>query len=280
MRRAFTLIELLVSIAVIGILVALIMPAVQSARESARRAHCSNNMRQIAIALQSYETTHGAFPIGCLECDWRVRRRPKRQLAWNVGLLPYIEEQVVAEKFDDSQPYNAQANVQAAGVVLPTFLCPSTWRTRRLGPTTGDRNRNRRWDPGDDLAYTDYGGLFGVSYPTPTILREHLGVMIYEEASRAADIRDGLSHTAAVGECTGRDFMAQSEWANGQNLFDQRHDNGINQDQDNELWSDHPGGVMVAFCDGHVAFLSERIQQEALLALLTRAGGDFGRERP
>jgi prepilin-type processing-associated H-X9-DG protein len=96
--------------------------------------------------------------------------------------------------------------------------------------------------------------------------------MIYERGMRVRDIKDGLSHTAAIGECTGRDYHFASEWANGQNIFDQRHNNGINQIQDNELWSDHPGGVQLTFCDGHVVFVNEAIEQPELLAMLTRAG--------
>ena len=130
------------------------------------------------------------------------------------------------------------------------------------------------WDPGDDLAYTDYGGLYGVSYPTPEILPEHEGVMIYERAIAPRDIPDGLSKTALIGECTGRDERFASEWANGQNIFDQTHNRGINDSQDNELWSDHPGGVQVVYCDGHAEFWPRTLDQTALLAMLTRRGHD------
>jgi prepilin-type processing-associated H-X9-DG protein len=87
-------------------------------------------------------------------------------------------------------------------------------------------------------------------------------------------VTDGLSHTALVAECTGRDATYQSEWANGQNIFDQWHTTGINRSQDNEIWSDHPGMAGMVFCDGHVAFVQESIDQAVLLALLTRAAGD------
>ena len=98
--------------------------------------------------------------------------------------------------------------------------------------------------------------------------------MIYERAIRPRDVLDGLSKTAMIGECTGRDERFASEWANGQNIFDQTHDRGINESQDNELWSDHPEGVQVVLCDGHAEFLAESLDQQALLALLTRRGHD------
>jgi hypothetical protein len=122
------------------------------------------------------------------------------------------------------------------------------------------------------LAFTDYGGIFGVSFPTNEILPEHRGVLVYEQATTVRQIADGLSQTALIGECTGRDQTQQSEWINGHNLFDHQHDQSVNVSQDNELWSDHPGGVLLVFCDAHVEFVSEQIHQAALVAKLTRQG--------
>lgn len=272
-RTAFTLVELLTVSAVIGTLVALLLPGIQAAREAGRRSVCQERLHQLGLGLSAHENARGAFPRGCLECDYRLPY-PRRQIAWNVFLLPYLEELPLSREFSLEHAYNSQHNRRVGGVPLPGFLCPSTSRTLRRGPTTGDRNGNGRWDPGDDLAYTDYGGLFGVSFPTPRVLPEHQGVLIYEKAIRARDVRDGLSRTAIVGECTGRDERFASEWVNGQNLFDQTHNQGINRSQDNELWSDHPGGVQVVFCDAHVRFLPETIDQSELLALLTRRGAD------
>lgn len=268
---AFTLVELLVVIAILAALVALLLPAIQSTREAARRTTCENHLRQNGLALVSHESARREFPTGCLECDFRLPP-PRRQIAWNVAILPHLEASSTQVAFHMDAPFNSQINATAGGTVLTVFLCPSTQRTLRTGPTSGDRNQNGRWDPGDGLAYTDYGGLFGVSFPTPRILPEHQGVLVYEEAITTREILDGLSHTAIVGECTGRDYRANSEWANGQNLFDQRYNQGPNRFQDNELWSDHPGGVQVAYCDAHVAFLSDQIDQAILNALLTRRG--------
>ena len=269
----FSLVELLVVIAVVATLVALLLPAVQAAREAARRSHCLNNLRQIGIALITYENLRSVFPTGCIECDWRLPA-PRKQLAWSATLLPHLDQQNVMELVDFEQRFNSHDNLAAGQTVLPVFLCPSTSTTVRLGPTSGDRNGNGQWDSGDDLAYTDYGGLFGVDYGTPVPLPEHQGMMLYEVPTSASDVRDGLSHTLIVGECTGRDYQFQSEWINGQNIFDQRHTVGINETQNNELWSDHPGGVIVLYSDGHVQYMSDTTDQETLTSLLTRAGSE------
>jgi prepilin-type processing-associated H-X9-DG protein len=271
-RRGISLVELLVFVAVIAALLALILPAVQGAREAARRTVCGNNLREIGCGIYGHETARRTFPVGCLGCQGPPF--PLRQVAWNVFILPFIEEADARNAFDTRFSYWSEENRRAAGRVIPLFRCPSTSRTSRTGPTTGDRNGNGRWDPGDDLAYTDYGGMFGVGHPVAKPRPEHAGVMQYERPTFARQITDGLSHTALVAECTGRDASYQSEWANGQNIFDQWHTNGINRSQNNEIWSDHPGMAGLVFCDGHVEFVHESMEQAVLVALLTRAAGD------
>lgn len=273
-RSGITLVELLVVVAVLAALMALLLPAVQAVREAGRRTACMNNLRGIGCAIYGHESARRAFPVGCLECTTKA---PRRQIAWNAFILPYLEEPGAAAAFDVRFSYRSPENRQAAGHVVRAFLCPSTTRTRRTGPTTGDRNGNGAWDSGDHLAYTDYGGLFGVGHSVPQPLPQHAGVMQYERPTAALQIVDGLSRTALVAECTGRDSAYQSEWANGQNIFDQWHTNGINRSQNNEIWSDHPGMAGMVFCDGHVEFVHESIEQAVLLALLTRAGGEVDR---
>ncbi len=273
-RPAFTLVELLVVIAIIGILIGMLLPAVQQVREAARRTACQNHLRQIGLGLANYEATHQFFPAGCIECDWRLPA-PRLQLAWSASLLPFIEQQAVHDQISFQHRFNAIENRDAGRSVLPVYLCPSTATTERTGSTTGDKNQNGQWDAGDNLAFTDYGGLFGVGFSVPEPLPEHLGVMVYETPVTTAEIRDGLSNTAVVGECTGRDGQFQSEWINGQNLFDQRFNIGINETQNNELFSDHPGGVNLAFCDGHVSYFDDGIDQDVLIAILTRDGGEI-----
>ncbi|HBE66786.1 MAG TPA: hypothetical protein DDW52_01425, partial [Planctomycetaceae bacterium] len=189
-------------------------------------------------------------------------------------ILPQLEQQPLYNQYDFNHAYRSQQNHAAASTALSVFLCPSTATTKRTGPTSGDINGNGQWDPGEDLAWTDYGGIFGVSHNGP-YLPSHFGIMLYDRAVRLRDVTDGTSNTVIVSECTGRDHAAQSEWADGFNLFDQRFDNPINRSQNNELFSDHPYGVNAAFADGHAQALSQNMDQKVLNALLTKAGQEI-----
>jgi prepilin-type processing-associated H-X9-DG protein len=254
---------LLVVTAIIGTLVALLLPAVQASREMARRTACASNLRQIGLALHNYHAAVEKFPIGC-------RDNRGLQIAWSVPLLSYLEYPAIWDQFDVNQAYNSSANRQAGSAVIRSYLCPSAVTAPdRQGPTSGDVNGNGQWDPGDDLAWIDYGGMFGVGNPALEFMN---GVMLYDRAVSAADITDGLAHTIIVGEDTGRGPRLNGQWVNGQNIFDQTGQ--INRTQNNELFSDHPNGVLVAFCDGSVRFLEDRMAVHVLFALCTRSLGE------
>lgn len=262
-RGGFSLVELLVVVAVIGTLVALLLPSLQQARESARGAHCLANLRQIGIGLHGYHAAYRTFPPGCTE--------PRgRRLAWSVYLLPYIEQNAVWRAFDVSRAYGHAANHPGGSRVLEIYLCPSTARLSadRLGPTSGDRNRNGAYDPGDDLAWTDYGGIFGADTSDMTLFMN--GTLVWDRAIRLEQVKDGASQTMLVGEDTGRGWKLDSEWTNGENIFDLAE--AINVTQHNELWSDHPGGVNALFCDGGARRLDANTTRELLTALASRNG--------
>ncbi|MBX3411846.1 MAG: DUF1559 domain-containing protein [Pirellulales bacterium] len=265
---AFTLVELLVSVAMIGIMIGLLLPAVQAAREAGRQAKCRSNLRQLGIALHSYHDSFGYFPTGCTE-------RGRKQLAWSVFILPYIEQENVWRLIDVNRPYTSAANREATTRIIPTYLCPSTARLEydRVGYTTGDRNNNGRQDPGEFMGVTDYGGIYGAAMPGITTLGN--GVMLYDKAIKIVDICDGTSQTVVVAENTGRGWAHDGEWANGENIFDQygRINDPDNRDL-NEMWSDHPGGVQTLFCDGSVHFLRDEMDLKTLEAICTRNGRD------
>lgn len=260
-RAGFSLVELLVTMTIISILAALLLPAVQSAREAARRIACSNNLRQIALGLHNYHAALQCFPPGCCEPGNRL-------IAWSVFLLPYIEHRGVYDKFHFDKKYQSSLNAAATHLIIPTYLCPST---NQLGEgRVGNVTANNTQSEYDGMGCTDYGGMYGWSDATTTAAT---GVMIYDKSLRLSDIRDGASNTIIVAEDTGRGWVCNGEWANGQNIFDQT--GAINATQNNEMWSDHPGGVHAAFCDGSARFLSQLLSVDVVKALCTRDGREI-----
>ncbi|MCO6459600.1 MAG: DUF1559 domain-containing protein [Pirellulaceae bacterium] len=199
-RKAFTLIELLVVIAIIGILVALLLPAVQAAREAGRRAQCTNNLHQLALASHNFHDVHGTFPAGVYQLSFATAPR-FRGVSLFVKLLPYMEQQNLAEGWDEADPLNNTVGESASRTAtrLATLVCPSdviptnpidTGSGRWYGLTSyGGNGGSRSYDP--QLATND--GLFFVIGPgsqtAPTL-----------KPVRMADVTDGLSNTLLFGE--------------------------------------------------------------------------------
>jgi prepilin-type processing-associated H-X9-DG protein len=272
-----TLIELLVVVAIIGVLVALLLPAVQAARESARRSHCQNNLHQIGVAMNHRVEGHGVYPIGCIGCRFLPPSAgsspaPLQFISWNVQLLPDLEEQELWAAFDFALPAYQSVNKAVGATVVELFLCPSTPNSQPCS-TTGT------WK---DAAFTDYGGVYGVegtgrnaaSGDLQTLREDSLGVMLYEEAVAPKHVLDGLSKTACIAELANR-RQSDIVWINGHNIVAQEQSTPINAvGLADEIGSPHPGGASLAFCDGHVEFVSQNIEQSALDAMLTKAGGE------
>ncbi len=124
-RRGFTLVELLVVIAIIGILVALLLPAVQSAREAARRTQCTNHLKQLGLGLHNYHVSHNKLPWGNAYPGGIMAA-----LSWSTMILPYIEEQGHYELFDFSKDMSHANNAIALTIPVQTFTCPSDPRSR------------------------------------------------------------------------------------------------------------------------------------------------------
>jgi prepilin-type N-terminal cleavage/methylation domain-containing protein len=248
-RVGFTLIELLVVIAIIGVLVALLLPAVQSAREAARRTQCLNNLKQIGLAINLYHDSNNRYAPG----GWIAGAKGQRWIAWSALLLPYMEQKPLYDALNLNLGYDAPANSTGAATVLSVYLCPTS---RRLDAVVSGRGG------------CDYGGLYGERITSPN--NPPKGAMLYDTTFSQAQIRDGTSQTVFVGEDT---LFGDGQWIYGRNVFDQAF--AINKAPafENDLRSDHAGGgAQVVFGDGHTAFLKESIQLKVLAALCTRAG--------
>ncbi|WP_430438369.1 DUF1559 domain-containing protein [Neorhodopirellula lusitana] len=249
-RSAFTLVELLVVIAIIGVLVGLLLPAVQAAREAMRRASCQNNLHQIGLGLHNYHAAFGKFPPGAIEVRPQVANG--KQYAWSAFILPHLEQAALAERIDFNRPFDDPANLDAAAESVAAYICPSTPRSEpRI----------------NGMGVTDYGGIYGeriVSRNDPPN-----GMMLHDQALGFRDILDGSSNTVMIAEDAA---FPDGQWINGRNLFDQAF--GINQAPvfENDMRSFHPTGVMSLRCDGSTYFLTEHIDLEILAAFCTRNG--------
>ncbi len=256
-RHAFTLVELLVVVAIIGILIGLLLPAVQAARNSSRRISCCNNLRQIGIALQGYHLANKAFPPGGIE-PITPRRPQGRQLAWSAFLLTYLEQQALFEQIDFEKAFDSEQNAAAAAEVISTYLCPSVPRT---SPKVDGRGA------------CDYGGIYGERISGANSPPK--GTMLYDQPISMFEIRDGTSTTLIVSEDGG---WRDGQWINGRNIFDQAF--AINQAPpfENDIRSHHGGGANALFCDGAARFLDEQMDLDTLAAICTRAGNELVKE--
>ncbi|MFM8497603.1 MAG: DUF1559 domain-containing protein [Planctomycetia bacterium] len=278
----FTLVELLVVIAIIGTLVGMLLPAVQRAREAGRRASCMNNVKQMGVGLTGYEAARRKYPPGADAFPTETLVWGRNH-AWSSFLLPYLEGSEIAAKIDYTRWWNASGgNDVASDITLPMYVCPSG--IERF--------------PGKQ----DYGGVFGWSIPelngTKAHENEKSGTLVrtvetvdektlFVSPVSTRSITDGLSKTLLVVEAVDRKFedpgepdgntnssIGAARWACGHNavLLGSRVINDPSVDGFRSL---HPGGIQAVFADGHVSFISESIDVNALIALVTKAGGDM-----
>jgi prepilin-type N-terminal cleavage/methylation domain-containing protein len=201
-QRGFTLIELLVVSAVIAILISLLLPAVQQAREAAKRTQCKNNLRQIGVALQTYHDQFEMLPAGTVNADGPIRNEPAGyHHNWVIALLPHLDQRPLAAIIDTDVGVYDLRNREARRTRVPLLLCPSD-PARDSASLTGERL---------EPLLTNYAGCH---HPVEApIDDDNRGVLFLNSFLRFSEVEDGTSKTIAVGEF--QRAMDDLGWASG-----------------------------------------------------------------
>jgi prepilin-type N-terminal cleavage/methylation domain-containing protein len=299
-HRAFTLVELLVVIAVIGILVALLLPAVQAARESARRGQCDNNLKQLALAVHGVHDRRGTFPPNSM-----ITYDPTApNWSWLANILPEMEQRALFEAaaIGSYQPNAIDQSLPQIATEIPAFKCPSDSNAYQgtqshasnfdmldpvLGPLTYAitcyrANIGANWGGGAPGSALWWGTDPQWCNPDPTNADPNTTYdgcyygngVIYEtkRPERMASVRDGTSSTFLIGEALcGKDY--QNSWCHMDNAIATcaYPPNAKNPVTGQDFTSQHPGGVQFAMTDGSSRFISEQINLQTFRALATRA---------
>ena len=296
-RRGFTLVELLIVIAIIGALVSLLLPAVQSARESARRTTCVNNSRQLSLAAANYATSQSDE----LPAMWRTAEtEPWENFSWRVTILPFIEEQAVYDSLELSAQPTSVENLVPLAQPISLFRCPSA---TRQSDTISQIGREGKMVEGVELATNDYVAIYDVNtaqgnlsgawnsrrafrFGTPTVDAE-LHPNDAMKRTRSATLRkitDGLSKTALIVEQAGKplgqgssleaSIHSPSEGAWATCDVSSFHGNPINTHNYFDPFGFHDG-VVVAMADGSVTLLAEETAPQVLIAIYSRDGSEI-----
>lgn len=305
---AFTLLELLVVVAIIGILAALLMPAVQQAREAARRVQCKSNLKQIGIGLHNYHSVFSVFPKGGAGIAGLASpiAEQRRTLSWGSALLGSLGEQSTFDAINHDLQYLDPANLTVGRTRLGVYLCPSAIGLDEFKPN-GDTPTSTT-----KFARTDYGGNWGERslrcFPNTNCQNNYAdkgdssgqgrGVLLIglERTISIKDVSDGTAKTIIVGEAPDG---IHSLWIGHKNVFDQsaplnahaaakpgpttwtscssafRSSPGSFCDFGQEFHSYHTGGANFLFVDGSVHFIDETIDVKLFAALLSRCGEEL-----
>jgi len=291
MRRAATLIEFLVAISIVGILVGLFMPALQRAREAARRTQCINQLRQLGLACQMYHDTYRSFPAGCV--------RPT-QMLWSGLLLPFIEQVPLSESLNKSLGWpleNASGNnLLACQTAISLLQCPSADVPRHIAMDLPDRFPATYLACASGRTARETGGDLLLSNQALD------GIFFTDSGIRGSAILDGTSHTILIGETlfsaspSGRDAWDREQfidhWAVGSPslMMNELSEclgstaapinaildaNAYVEDKECGFASRHAGGASCVFADGHVILIGQSIDRHLWSCLGDRADREW-----
>lgn len=280
-KAGMTLLELLVVIAIIGLLLGLLLPAVQFSVEAARRASCQNKLRQIGLALQTYHDAHRRFPIGNV---------PDRYWTFQSMLLPYMEQGGLYERLDYAYPktcmeleyeriFRVSGRSDAFGMAkVPIMYCPSDKNAGKMS------NSKFLYEPFLWCTCGDYVGVMGTRSEGPL----YDGLLYQDSRASMASAVDGLADTMIVGE---RGILESGSWGwficapgkshdgFGDNLLSTEFGFRPGDDDDPEayqwFWSNHPGGGNFVMADGSLHFVQYEIDPKTFQALSTCAGHEI-----
>ena len=298
-RPGFTLVELLVVIAIIGVLVALLLPAVQSAREAARRMSCSNNLKQLSLGLHNYEDTHKAFPPAGIDSN---------HMGWAVMLLPYIEQKALFDQFNFNRgswnSFNRITLVQ--GVRIKAYLCPNLL-------VRSDSYSLQVSNPDEsNVSALHYFAILGPNGPVSTGSNEQYltqglgtggfgfcamqgafgqgiwnGKDVIPTSNPLRTFTDGTSNTLLLGELAWPKYPYWRPWTRGWYsdtrgtlLYAARNVKNPINSKFTDPWNDasfgslHPGGCMFSRADGSIHFVRQNVDMPTYRALASRDGGE------
>jgi prepilin-type N-terminal cleavage/methylation domain-containing protein/prepilin-type processing-associated H-X9-DG protein len=287
-RDGFSLVELLVVIAIIGVLIALLLPAVLKARESANRVQCVNNLRQIGLALQDYHGVNVSFPPGYVSEFDKDGNDTGPGWGWAAQILKYIDQKPLFDTLRMDLPIEDRANTVPRMNIVSTFQCPSdylppTFTVYAAGP---DGNPS---SPICDVASASYVGMYGTTEPGV----DGDGVFFRNSHVALREITDGASQTILVGERSRN--LGEATWVGSVTAAVLLTDNAIHREPEhasgmvlgsagerlgpgdpngdaNQFASRHGPGANFVFADGHVSFLKASMDYATYRALATRAG--------
>jgi prepilin-type N-terminal cleavage/methylation domain-containing protein/prepilin-type processing-associated H-X9-DG protein len=297
-RRALTLIELLVVLAIIGVLLGLLLPAVQKVRAAAARQSCGNNLRHAGLALHHFEADRGCFPPGAVYGPF-----PQAGVSMDAQhgcwpfLLPYLEQEALAGQYRWDVNFFDPANQPAVATQLKVLQCPAAEPNRMVDPS----HPGGAFAGGGQGACTDYSPVAEVSPDLAALglidpAGNYDGALPVNRMTRLAELSDGTSNTLLVAEDAGRPqlwragrpvpgpFSYGGPWASSANpvVISGASADGsavtgpcaIDCTNDRQPYSFHPGGCNFLFADGSVHFLRAGMSVRVLAALATRAGGE------